>query len=279
MTTIGAALLIAARRLAHSESARLDAEVLLAHTLGQTRTYLRTWPERALTDAQARAFDDLVERRIQGHPVAHLTGAREFWSLSLRVSSDTLIPRPDTERLVELALERLPEHVALKMADLGTGSGAIALAVGSERPLCHITATDLSTAALTIARDNAQRLGLDNLAFVAGDWCAALGHAQFDMIVANPPYIARDDPHLQMGDVRFEPMRALSAGDDGLDDLRHIICCAPDHLRAGGWLLLEHGFDQGPAVSALMRGHGYSAVADFADAGGHARVCIGRRSA
>lgn len=279
MTTIGAALHTAAERLAHSESARLDAEVLLAHALGQTRTYLRTWPERALTDAQARAFGDLIGRRVDGQPVAHLTGTREFWSLTLRVSADTLIPRPDTERLVELALERLPEDVALNIADLGTGSGAIALALSSERPLCHITATDHSSAALAIARDNAQRLGLGNLKFVAGDWCAALGHAQFDMIVANPPYIALGDPHLHMGDVRFEPMQALSAGEDGLDDLRHIISCALDHLQTGGWLLLEHGFDQGPAVSTLMRAHGYAEVTDFADAGGHARVCIGRRPA
>lgn len=276
MTTIKTALHDATARLTVHESAALDAEVLLAHVLGRDRSHLRAWPEKALTAEQSKAFEALVARRAAGEPVAHLTGLREFWSLALTVTPDTLIPRPETELLVELALERLPADHALRVADLGTGSGAIALAIASERAACHITATDRSAAALAVARENAASLGLHNVAFADGDWCAALGDARFDLIVSNPPYVRTDDPHLTRGDVRFEPIAALDAGTDGLDDLRAIVACAAMYLNNGAWLLLEHGWDQGEAVRTLLERAGYADVQTYSDAGGRDRVSGGR---
>lgn len=269
------ALLARAAAQIDSDSAQLDAEVLLAHVLQQPRSYLVAWPEHVPDSAQQAAFSALVERRCAGEPVAHLTGRREFWSLDLDVTPATLIPRPDTESLVQCALAHLPVDAAGRVADLGTGSGCIALALAHERPACQVIASDVSSAALQVARANAARLGVTNIDFIASDWCDALGETSFDLIVSNPPYIAVDDPHLHSGDVRFEPHSALAAGADGLDDLRRIIACARAHLAAGGSLLLEHGYDQGAAVRQLLCAHGYRAVTTHCDLAGHERVSEG----
>lgn len=259
-----------------SETPRLDAEVLLCHVLQKPRVFLYTWPERVLTDEEHAQFQALVARRAAGEPVAHLTGIREFWSLSLQVTPETLIPRPETELLVEEALRRIPADAPCAVADLGTGSGAIALAIASERPKCSVLAVDRSAEALAVAESNARTLALANVEFVQGDWCTPLEGMHFQVIVSNPPYIAIGDVHLQQGDVRFEPPSALVSGEKGLDAIRHIISCAKSHLEQGGWLLLEHGYDQGPAVRRLLRQAGYRAVTGCRDALGHQRVAVGR---
>lgn len=267
---------VAYRLQAVSDSARLDAELLLCHVLGRPRSYLYTWPEHQLGDAERQALEALVERRLEGEPIAHIIGKREFWSLELSVSAETLIPRPETELLVEAALDRIPEQAAWQIADLGTGSGAIALAIASERPRCHITAVERSAGALAVARENARRLGIDNVEFLPGDWFAPLAGRRFEMVLSNPPYIPDTDPHLARGDVRFEPRSALAAGADGLSDIRQLVSGAPQFLQQPGWLLLEHGYDQGAAVTALLREAGYAEVADLADLQGHGRVAVGR---
>lgn len=275
--TLADALRAAAAQLAMHESASLDAELLLAEVLGQPRSYLRAWPERTLTEAQAQAFAALIARRAAGEPTAHILGRREFWSLDLEVTPDTLIPRPETELLVELALARIPVDATWDIADLGTGTGAIALAVARERPRCRIVAGDASAAALAVAERNARRLGLGNVRFVEGMWYRPFGELRFDVILSNPPYIRTDDPHLQQGDVRFDPRSALVAGHDGLDDLRQIIAYAPMHLRPDGWLLVEHGYDQGEAVANLFTQAGFRAVRTVRDLGGQPRVTLGQR--
>ena len=258
------------------EIARLDAELLLAHVLHKPRTWLHTWPEYELNAEQALEFEQLVARRAEGEPVAHLLSYQEFWSLDLIVTPDTLIPRPETERLVELALERIPAEAAWQIADLGTGTGAIALALAKERPGCRILATDRSAAALAVAGNNARRHGLGNVTFREGNWFEALqGEATFDMIVSNPPYIKENDPHLQQGDVRFEPATALQAGQHGLDDLQHLIREALPHLKPGGWLLLEHSYDQAAEVMHLLQQAGYQQVHDYSDLTGQPRVAAG----
>lgn len=275
--TIAAVLQQASQRLQEaSDSPRLDAELLLCQALGQSRTYLFTWPERSLTPQQSAAFESLLRRRQAGEPVAHILGRREFWSLDLRVSADTLIPRPETELLVEAAVERIPPNVNWQIADLGTGSGAIALAIASERPACRVTAVERSPGALEIARENARRLGIDNVEFLSGSWFEPLAGRRFGMIVSNPPYIPQEDPHLRQGDVRFEPGSALASGLDGLDDIRHLVANAPAYLAAPGWLLLEHGYDQGGQLVELLLDSGYYEVEDLADLQGHGRVAVGR---
>jgi release factor glutamine methyltransferase len=273
--SIRAALADAAARMPGDE-ARLDAEVLLLHVLGRGRAWLFAHADDALDPAHAIAFEALVARRALGVPVAHLTGEREFWSLALKVTPDTLIPRPDTERLVELALERLPRH-ACDVADLGTGTGAVALAIARERPDVRVLATDVSAAALSVARENARTLGMSNVEFALGDWCAALGARRFALIASNPPYIERGDAHLQAGDLRYEPIGALASGDDGLDAIRRIAADAPAHLAPGAWLLLEHGWRQGEAVRKLLIGKGYVEVSTGTDLAGRDRVTGGRR--
>lgn len=265
------------RLQAVSGSARLDAELLLCHVLGRPRGYLYTWPEAELGEVDRQAFEGLVERRLGGEPIAHIIGRREFWSLELDVSADTLIPRPETELLVEAALERIPERAQWSVADLGTGSGAIALAIAGERPNCHITAVERSEGALAVALRNIRRLGPGNIELLQGNWFTPLAGRRFEMILSNPPYIPDSDPHLRQGDVRFEPLSALAAGADGLADIRYLIAEAAEYLQDPGWLLLEHGYDQGAAVTALMRDAGYLDVADLADLQGHGRVAIGRR--
>lgn len=260
-----------------SDTPRLDAEVLLAYALAKSRTYLYTWPEHIPDAATQHYFSTLLERRRRGEPVAYLTGHRAFWSFDLRVTPDTLIPRPESELLVSLALTRLPKQGTLRIADLGTGSGALALALAQERPDANIIAVDNNSAALNVARTNAQILGLTHILFIHGYWCDGLASDQFDAIVANPPYIAANSPWLQQGDVRFEPISALVSGHDGLDAIRQIIQQALCRLKPGGWLLLEHGFDQGSAVSALLRQRGFINVGTHPDQSGHNRIGSGCR--
>ncbi len=276
MPTVAQSLASAQQQLSDSDAPRLEAELLLCHLLGKNRAWLRAWPERALTADEQAAFETLVARRASGEPVAYLTGSRAFWSLELKVTPATLIPRPDTETLVEWALERLPPAAALSIADLGTGSGAIALALARERPQCRITATDASAAALAVAQDNAASNQIANVAFRAGRWFAPLAGERYHLIVSNPPYIPAADPHLGRGDLRFEPRSALAAGPDGLDDIRLLVAGAPHHLTANGWLLLEHGYDQAAAVRTLLLQHGYHEVQTRHDATGHERISGGR---
>lgn len=256
-------------------SARLDAEVLLAHVLGTTRARLHGWPEEPVAAAQAARYRRLIARRARGEPVAYLTGVREFWSLSLEVSPQTLIPRPETEGLVEVALGFIPVDAALTVADLGTGSGAVAAAIASERPACRIIASDDCPQALAVAARNVTRHALDNISLRLGRWCEVLAGERCAIIVSNPPYVASTDPHLQQGDVRFEPRRALSAGNDGLDAIRRIVACAAAHLLPGGALVLEHGHDQGPAVRALFAQHGYRNLHAYRDLAGNERIACG----
>lgn len=255
---------------------RHEVELLLLHVLGRERSWLFAHATDAVEPATEAAFAQLLQRRIQGEPVAYLLGRRGFWTLDLTVSPATLIPRPETERLVELALERLPEDRPLQVADLGTGSGAIALALASERPLAQVLATDMSPQALAVAAENAGRHELVNVRFEHGSWYAALGHERFDLIATNPPYIAADDPHLAQGDLRFEPATALASGADGLDDIRVIIEGAPARLVEGGWLLIEHGWDQGPAIRALLEQAGFVEVSTALDLEHRDRVSLGR---
>lgn len=267
--------LLKSAELPDSPSPRLDAELLLAHALGQSRSYLRTWPEREPSAAQCAAFAALLERRRAGEPVAYLLGRQGFWSLDLEVAPHTLIPRPDTELLVETALALGPGGPA-RVLDLGTGTGAIALALACERPAWQVLGVDRVSEAVQLAERNRARLGLGNVRFVESVWFSTLGGERFALIVGNPPYIAADDRHLNEGDVRFEPASALVAGEDGLDDIRRIVAEAPEHLEAGGWLLLEHGYDQAEAVRALFAARGFAAVESRRDLGGHQRITLGQ---
>jgi release factor glutamine methyltransferase len=277
--TIAQALQRAREQLSRSgvEDAPLESEVLLAHAICSDRASLRAFPERALAADVALKFDDWVRRRATGVPIAYLTGVREFWSLELAVTPATLIPRAETERLVELALDRIPRDVQRTVADLGTGSGAIALALARERPRCRVVAIDISTQAIAVAKANAARLGIANVECRVGDWFAATPGERFDVVVSNPPYVAEGDPHLARGDLRFEPKGALAAGDDGLCDLRAIITAAPDYLGAEGVVLVEHGFDQRAAVQGLFRDAGLRNIEVFDDHAGIARVVRGTR--
>jgi release factor glutamine methyltransferase len=261
--------------LPDSPTPRLDAELLLAHVLGKSRSYLHTWPERELDAQQLECYQAALSRRQAGEPVAYILGQQGFWSLELEVASHTLIPRPDTELLVETVLALLPATPAA-LLDLGTGTGAIALALASERPAWRLTGVDRVAEAVALAERNRARLKLANASFVASHWFSALAGQRYQLIVSNPPYIAADDRHLAEGDVRFEPSSALVAGADGLDDIRLIIQQAPNYLQAGGWLLLEHGFDQAAAVRELLSARGFSAVESRRDLGGHERISLGR---
>jgi release factor glutamine methyltransferase len=237
--------------------ARREAELLLAHALQQPRAWLFAHAEETVALDVVTRFNALVARRAAGEPVAYLTRHREFWSLDLVLTPEVLIPRPDTELLVELALRHIPHSADMEVADLGTGSGAIALAIAWERPRARILASDASAAALTVAKANATRLDFHNIEFVHGVWFAALGKRRFDMIVSNPPYVAAGDPHLTQGDVRHEPRQALVSGADGLDAIRILVRDASKHLKRGGWLMLEHGHDQGDVVRKLLEKHGF----------------------
>lgn len=258
------------------DAARLEAEILLACALECNRTTLRTWPERELSPDQQAAFQQLIQRRLKGEPIAYITGQRGFWDMTLQVSPDTLIPRPETELLVETALKKIPPDAQWHIADLGTGSGAIALAIARERPGCLITATDNSAAALTMAKANAQRLGINNIRFIEGHWFQPIENEQFEMIVSNPPYVHPADPHLQQGDLRFEPEEALASIPDGMKDIRIISNAARGHLVSPGWLILEHGYDQGPVIMKQLITLGYKEVSVLNDLSHNERLCIGK---
>jgi release factor glutamine methyltransferase len=274
--TVSAAVRAATRILsATSPTPALDAEALVRHASGASRTDLLAHPDRLLDAGACATLAGLVERRRQGEPIAYLTGRREFWSLDLEVSPATLIPRPETELLVERALARIPPSADCTVVDLGTGCGALALAFGRERPGAGVVATDNSKAALAVAARNAERLGIANVAFRSGEWLAPLGRERVQLIASNPPYVRADDPHLREGDLRFEPRAALVGGGDGLDAIRRISAEARAHLLPGGWLLLEHGFEQAGAVRALLSGCGYREVHSYRDLAGHERVTEG----
>ncbi|MCS2161944.1 peptide chain release factor N(5)-glutamine methyltransferase [Scandinavium sp. H11S7] len=268
----------AIERLVNSESSRRDAEILLGHVTGKSRTYILAFDETILTTEEGAQLEMLLNRRVNGEPVAHLVGMREFWSLPLEVTPATLIPRPDTECLVEQALARLsPEPCDI--LDLGTGTGAIALALASERPDCRVTAVDFVADAVALATRNASSLGISNVTIAHSNWFSALEGKTFGMIVSNPPYIDEQDPHLAEGDVRFEPLSALVAADEGLADLAHIIREGRRFLLPGGWMLLEHGWKQGTAVRELYIQAGYDEVETCRDYGGNERLTVGRRNA
>ncbi len=267
-------------RTGGSDSIDLDAELLLAHAIDRNRTYLYTWPEALLTEEQTQQFFENITKRQAGTPVAHILQTREFWGLSFKVTEATLIPRPDTEILVETALETLAEanletDQAWSILDLGTGSGAIACALASSCPSCHVTAVDFSSQALAVAKENAQRLDLD-IRFCSGNWFEPLAGERFDLIVSNPPYVCEDDPHLTQGDVRFEPLTALTSGETGLDDIAQILQQANKHLVPGGWLMFEHGYDQAGAVQTLFHQYGFESIETRRDYGDQPRITIGR---
>lgn len=260
-----------------AETNNLDAEVLLLHLLDLERTTLRAWPERRITTDQAMQYKLLIGQRREGWPVAYLTGQREFWSRSFRVGPGVLIPRPETELLIEIVLERLPADARASLLDLGTGSGIIALTLAAERPGCSITATDASADALAITQENARRLGISHIRYLKGHWFEPLAaDDRFDLIASNPPYIAAADPHLAEGDLRYEPQQALASGSDGLDALREIIDRSPAHLHPGGWLILEHGYDQANAVTTLLTKGGYRDISQYRDLLGHPRASVAR---
>lgn len=268
---------IAAALGLEKREARLEARVLASHTWGVDAAWLIAHDTDALSDSQIAAFQSLLSQRLQGRPIAYLVGMREFYGRPFQVSPDVLIPRPDTELLVELALARLPPDQPMDVLDLGTGSGCIAITLALERPLARVTAVDRSATALTIAQRNADNLNA-HVEFLISDWFAAFAGRRFDLIVGNPPYIAQTDPHLARGDVRFEPMTALAAGHDGLDDLRRLIPAACAHLNPGGSLLLEHGYDQAEAVQPLLRMNRIQPAQSWADLAGILRVSGGKLS-
>jgi len=269
MTTIAQALREAVERLTEQrDTARLDAEVLLMHVLDKPRSHLYAWPERSLSPAQLSRFETLLARRVAGEPVAHLTGRREFWSLPLTVTADTLIPRPETEILVEQTLAVLPPNEPLRIADLGTGSGAVALALARERHRWQLFALD---------RSNAKRLGVGSTRFLVGHWSAAFATASLDAIVSNPPYVEEGDAHLESGDVRFEPLSALRAGADGLDDIRQLIDDAPRVLRGAGHIFLEHAPEQAEEIRRLLTNQGFIAITTTPDLDDRERVTRARR--
>jgi release factor glutamine methyltransferase len=256
---------------------RGEAEMLLAHALGRPRSWLFAHDDHLMDAPTAQGYRRLVERRVAGEPVAYLLGQRGFWRFDLAVTPATLIPRPETERLVELALARLPEDRDLAVADLGTGSGAIALALAFERPRARVIAVDFSMDALEVARGNVASLQMNNVECRHGDWYAAVAGERFDLIASNPPYIEDDDVHLQQGDLRHEPRSALASGADGLDAIRVIAAGAPAHLRPGGWLLIEHGWEQGAAVRALLSAAGLVDAATERDLEDRDRVSLARQ--
>lgn len=277
MLSIANLLAESERLLPESESARVDVEYLLCHCLLKARSFLYTWPEYELSQVEVENFEAALARRSQGEPVAHIIGSRDFWDLQLQVNASTLIPRPDTELLIEHALEHFSSP-AKKVLDLGTGTGAIALALGSCWPLCDVLAADFSSDALSLAEKNAQANSVGNVRFQKSDWFSEIDSQEcFDLIVSNPPYIDEADPHLQQGDVRFEPLSALVASNNGLGDIEQIIAAAPQFLNPNGLLMLEHGYQQAASVRGLLLDAGFVAVSSREDVGGHERISYGLR--
>ena len=274
MHSIKSVLTEAANTLA-SDSALLDAEVLLCLVLNQTRSHLRAWPDKPLQTEQLNAFRSLLQQRQSGMPIAYITGNREFWSRDFQVTPDVLIPRPDTELLVELCLKLILTDSAFKILDLGTGSGIIAITLAAECPHTQISATDFSLAALSIAQRNAEKHRVDNIEFYQSDWFTRVPNTQFDLIISNPPYIAEDDIHLQQGDIRFEPKTALCAKDQGLSDIKIIAASARNYLKPGGHLLIEHGYDQQHRTQTLFKELHYDKIQTYTDLSGQPRVTYG----
>jgi len=260
--------------LQHQIEARLEAEILLAFCIQKTRVFLHTWPEHPVTPAQLVEFRQFVARRRKGEPIAYILGHQEFWSLNLDVNPATLVPRSETELLVEQSLLHIPKDSNFAIVDLGTGSGAIALAIATERPTCTVTATDHCTEALTVAKKNAAKHGITNVRFIQSDWFGALESKVFDIIVTNPPYIAPDDPHLNQGDLPYEPDTALASSDNGLADIKRIIGESRNHLKPGGWILFEHGYNQAQEVAILLKQHAYQSIHTELDYAGHPRVTM-----
>ncbi len=274
--TIASCLKLAPQLTSVSDSPRLDIEIFLTHILNQNRTWLLTWSDNELTVEQAKTFDAFFQRRLLGEPVAHIIGQREFWSLPLSVNNSTLIPRPDTELLVEAVLGLFPDDQPRRLLDLGTGTGAIVLALAHEKKRWQCVGVDRELAAVELAEKNRQQLQLPNVNILQSDWFAALtDEPPFDVIVSNPPYIDPTDEHLTQGDVRFEPLSALIADNQGLADLEFIIAHAPKYLTTGGWLLVEHGYDQGAAVRDLFAANQFDELNTFRDYGGNERVTVG----
>lgn len=273
MVTIAELLALGTKQLC-SNSAKLDAEVLLALAITKQRSYLYTWPDQQLTTQQEQHYKALLHRRILGEPIAHITGEREFWSLNLIVNRHTLIPRPETETLVSVALEQIKKTGAKRILDLGTGSGAIALALASEQPQLIIDATDKSLAALEIGQNNARKHKLHNITFIQSDWFSALKD-KYDLIVSNPPYIDKHDPHLQQGDLRFEPQSALVADEHGLADIYHLINHAKKFLSQGGQLCLEHGYQQAKSIREQLQRQQFKGIKTILDLSAAERVTCG----
>lgn len=276
MIDIKSALRYASTRLAESSpTPQLDAEILLLHIIQKNRSYLYAHSEQVLENTQHKQFDTLISKRLKGLPIAYLTNEREFWSLPLYVTPDTLIPRPETELLVELALSHVGTHSSCSVLELGTGTGAISIALATEKPPWHITATDLSQPALLIAQKNASRHKTQNITFVHSHWFENIPAQAFDLIISNPPYLAEQDPHQYEGDLRFEPKQALVSGKDGFEDLMHIIHISRNYLKPSGLLLLEHGYNQGQAVTSALSQASYKNIQCWQDAAGLDRVSGG----
>lgn len=271
------ALQQASQRLSESSpSAMLDAQVLLTHVLQCNSAHLAAWPEKELSEEQESNYLLLVEQRLQGNPVAHLTGSREFWSLNFSVDNSTLIPRPETETLVEFILEKFSDKESLKLLDMGTGTGAIALSIANEKPDWEIIASDVSDKALALATQNSNEHQTANVTFIQSDWFKYIDQKDFDIIVSNPPYIASDDPHLLQGDVRFEPESALSSGETGMDDIEHICSHAKNYLLNNGWLIVEHGYNQKQQVADCFTRNGFTEIEQRQDLSGHTRMTAGK---
>lgn len=277
MTTIATLLKEALPLLAESsDSAALDAEILLCLALEKPRSHLRAWPDRKPEPHQIRQFQTLLRQRRQGAPIAYLTGRREFWSRDFQVTPDVLIPRPETELLIEIGLALLPKDLPARLIDLGTGSGVIAITLALELPKAEVTATDLSPAALSVAQRNAVLHRADHIRFLQSDWFASVPAAAFDLVISNPPYIAENDSHLTQGDLRFEPKTALTAPCQGLADIRTISGAARRYLKTGGHLLIEHGYDQEQTVRSIFRDLGYDNVQTYKDLSGQPRATYGK---
>ena len=255
--------------------ANFEANLLCQQVFSVNRAWLISHENGALEANQQAAFQALLDRRLAGEPIAYILGMREFYGLPLKTTPATLIPRPDTEALVEAALEKIPNNLQANVLDLGTGTGAVALAIASQRPQAKVTAVDASFEALQVAIENARNLNLNHVAFIQSDWFSALKSQKFDVIVSNPPYIAKDDAHLSQGDLRFEPNSALASGEDGLDDIRRIIQDAPAYLNSDGWLMFEHGYDQAGRVAELMAERGFIQISHVQDIAGTLRVTFG----